>query len=367
MRLRDENLFDIFEQHGGQVTSIDGVQTVTAFENGSEAEHLWTRRAAALFALPHVAHISIALGSAGSAETMRSLESLLPMDVIGLEQGRQQFGVMCNEVGGITSDLMIAHLGDELRLSVSSIATDSVLAALSNLPDCDATLLSDHVLLALHGPRAGEVLGHGEMRRGDIKKAEIGGTPVLLARSGYMAEDGFEMTVSRDKAGTLASILMAHETVMPAGFAAYETLRLEAGHARFGWDISPEITPIEAALHRQIPKVRREGGARAGGFAGSGIIMEQMSTRRHRKRVGILPHDKAVFPAGTALFAQKEGQQVGIVTSGGMGHALKKPVSMGYIPSQLARNGAKIFGVLGDELVPAMVANLPFVFPKYKN
>jgi aminomethyltransferase len=135
----------------------------------------------------------------------------------------------------------------------------------------------------------------------------------------------------------------------------------------YGADLTPEITPVEAALDWAIPPVRRPGGARAGGFPGADVILRQLAGGAARRRVGLRPEGRAPVRAGAPLFRREDdAAPVGSVTSGGFGVSLDAPVAMGYVPTDATAPGTRVFAEVRGKRLPVAVAELPFVAPHYK-
>jgi aminomethyltransferase len=155
--------------------------------------------------------------------------------------------------------------------------------------------------------------------------------------------------------------------VLPIGLGARDSLRLEAGLCLYGHDIDLSTTPVEAALEWSIQKSRRQGGARAGGFAGADTILGQLEKGAPRRRVGLRPDGRAPVREGAPLFADASSrEQIGAVTSGGFGPSLNAPVAMGYLPTSLAALGGTVFAELRGQRLPLRVAAMPFVPNTYK-
>jgi len=199
------------------------------------------------------------------------------------------------------------------------------------------------------------------------RDVDSSGATCGAARSGYTGEDGFEISVPADHAMDLAEALLAADGVEAIGLGARDSLRLEAGLCLHGSDIGPETTPIEAGLLWAIQKVRRPGGARAGGYPGADVIETQIANGAPRKRVGLLPTGRAPMRGGTLLFADENAtESIGAVTSGGFGPTQGGPVAMGYVSSDSAEVGTKIFGDVRGKRLPATVSAMPFVPHNYK-
>jgi len=161
--------------------------------------------------------------------------------------------------------------------------------------------------------------------------------------------------------------LLAEADVLPIGLGARDSLRLEAGLCLYGHDIDATTTPVEAALEWSVQKVRRPGGARAGGFLGAERILAQFGAGAPRRRVGLRPEGRAPVREGANLFADEAASEpVGKVTSGGFGPTLNAPVAMGYLPSALAAAGTQVFAEVRGQRLALRVAATPFVKNTYK-
>jgi aminomethyltransferase len=141
-------------------------------------------------------------------------------------------------------------------------------------------------------------------------------------------------------------------------------LRLEAGLCLYGQDIDETTTPVEAGLTWAIQKVRRADGARAGGFAGAGVILEQLAGGARRRRVGLRPEGRAPVREGAEL-TDETGRPVGGITSGGFGPSVEAPVAMGYVTAEHATAGTLLNAIVRGKTLPVTVAKLPFVEQRY--
>lgn len=350
-----------------------GYEMPVQYPPGVLKEHLHTRAAAGLFDVSHMGQIALRAKSGDVAHAALALERLVPADVVALKPGRQRYALFTNDGGGIRDDLMIANLGDRLLLIVNAAckAADEahIRATLSDL--CDVERL-DAALIALQGPLAEPALARlapdvSEMRFLDVRALEIRGARCVVARSGYTGEDGFEISMPAERALEIAEALLADPAVAPIGLGARDSLRLEAGLCLYGSDLDERTTPVEASLAWSIPASRRRGGARAAGFPGAEIILDQIAHGAPRYRVGFLPVGRAPVRAGTSLYASESaGEPLGRVTSGGYGPTLDRPIAMGYVPAAIATPGSIVFADVRGQRLPMTVAPLPFVSPKFK-
>ncbi|MDG1863810.1 MAG: glycine cleavage T C-terminal barrel domain-containing protein, partial [Yoonia sp.] len=185
-----------------------------------------------------------------------------------------------------------------------------------------------------------------------------------VSRSGYTGEDGFEISVPNDAAVALANALLAHEAVELIGLGARDSLRLEGGLCLYGHDVDETVTPAQAALTWAIQKVRRTGGARAGGFIGADVVLAEIANGAPRKRVGLIPEGRAPMREGVELFADETATTpLGKITSGGFGPTVGHPVAMGYLP---AGHTGPVFGELRGKRLPLTLAKLPFTPANFK-
>ncbi len=359
---------------GARMVPFAGYDMPVQYPAGVMKEHLHTRAAAGLFDVSHMGQIILKPKSGRIEDAALALETLVPVDVLGLAEGRQRYGLFTNDAGGILDDLMIANRGDHLFLVVNASCKDADFAHLhKHLGDtCDLTLLDDRALIALQGPHAVAVLAElwadiATMRFMDVAEAELHDVPCIISRSGYTGEDGFEISIPSTSAEDVTRRILEHPDVMPIGLGARDSLRLEAGLCLYGNDIDTGTTPVEAALEWAMQKARRTGGARPGGFPGAETILGQFADGASRRRVGLKPDGKAPVRAGAALFADAEGKTpIGAVTSGGFGPSADHPVAMGYVDIAHTTNGTQIFAEVRGKYLPMSVAALPFITPTYK-
>jgi aminomethyltransferase len=344
---------------GGRMVAFAGWALPVQFA-GIMAEHAHTRSAASLFDVSHMGQILLHGAEAGAA-----LEALMPQALASLAEGRQRYGFLTTDTGGIVDDLMVAQRGDHLFLVVNAARTEADLAHLRARLD-GVEHVTDRALLALQGPKAAHALARlvpeaAQMRFMDHRVADSAHGALWLSRSGYTGEDGFEISVPAEGAEAFARALLAMEEVAPAGLGARDSLRLEAGLCLYGADIDESTSPVEAGLGWAIQKVRRRGGARAGGFPGAERILAELEEGPARRRVGLRPEGRAPMRAGVPLFAaQTGGEPVGHVTSGTFGPSVGAPVAMGYLPAGRAAEGTQVFGEVRGRRLPARVAALPF-------
>ncbi|MBX4996598.1 glycine cleavage system aminomethyltransferase GcvT [Rhizobium lentis] len=358
---------------GARMVPFAGYDMPVQYPAGVMKEHLHTRTEAGLFDVSHMGQIIVKAKSGSYEDAALALESLVPVDILGLAEGRQRYGFFTDDTGGILDDLMITHVDDHLFVVVNAACKEGDLAHLqANIGDqCDITLLN-RALIALQGPRAVEVLAElwadvAAMKFMDVRHCRLHDISCLVSRSGYSGEDGFEISVPVDKAEDVAMRLLEHPDVQAIGLGARDSLRLEAGLCLYGNDIDTTTSPVEAALEWAMQKARRGNGARAGGFPGSGRILSELENGASRRRVGLKPEGKAPVRGHAKLYADAEGKvEIGEVTSGGFGPSVEGPVAMGYVPVSHSAVGTLVYAEVRGKFLPVSVSTLPFVTPTYK-
>lgn len=362
-------LTELHRRLGAKLVPFAGYQMPLQYPAGIMAEHQHCRAKAGLFDVSHMGQVVITAHSGNAADAARALERLVPVDVIGLGVGRQRYALFTSADGGILDDLMITNMGDRHVLVVNAACKAADLAHLESAlgSECTVTMLTDRALIALQGPEAGSVLARlapetAQMRFMDVREVELLDLPCLVSRSGYTGEDGFEISVPDKGAEGLAEVLLADPAVQPIGLGARDSLRLEAGLCLYGNDIDRDTTPVEAGLTWAIQKVRRAGGARAGGFPGAQRILAELDEGPARLRVGLLTEGRAPVRGGAPIFAAEDGGEcIGSVTSGGFGPSLGAPVAMGYVPIELSTEGTRLFTEVRGRRLALSVAAMPFV------
>jgi len=367
-------LYKFHLERGARLVAFAGYEMPVQYPAGIRTEHLHTRAAAGLFDVSHMGQIAMRAMSGRLEDAARAMETLVPIDVVGIGEGRQRYALFTNAEGGILDDLMVANRGDRLLLVVNAACKTADLAHLrQNLGQiCKIDPLLDRALIALQGPLAQAALARlapatATMRFIDVRTVPILGADCEVSRSGYTGEDGFEISIAADRAEALARALCEDNSVMPIGLGARDSLRLEAGLCLYGSDLDPTTTPVMASLEWVIAKVRRAGGSRAGGFPGADVILRQLADGAPRRRVGLKVEDRVPVRGGAKLFPDEiSASTIGVVTSGGFGPSVQAPIAMGYVDKNSTTTGKRIFGEVRGKRIALRVCDLPFVPHRYK-
>jgi aminomethyltransferase len=351
---------------GAKMVPFAGYDMPVNYPGGIIAEHRQCRESAALFDVSHMGQMRIT-----GDDAARALESLVPVDVVDLAPGKQRYALFTNANGGILDDLMITRRESDLFVVVNAACKDADTKHLmTNIGHrCTIIPLPDRALLALQGPKA--VTALSRLNEGVAKLTfmtganfTLAGIDCFLTRSGYTGEDGFEISVPADRSVELARALLDQPEVKPAGLGARDTLRLEAGLCLYGHDINTTTTPVEAALTWAIQKVRRPGGARAGGYPGASVIESQLATGAVSKRVGLLGLERVPVREG-AKIVDAHGHALGHVTSGTLAPTVNQPIAMAYLAANHALPSHEVYAEVRGKRQPMRVAPMPFAPHRY--
>jgi aminomethyltransferase len=364
---------------GGRLVAFAGYEMPVQYPLGILKEHLWTREKAGLFDVSHMgpAFLNVIARTgdeeANHAAAAAVVEPLISGDIAGLKPGQLRYTLLLNREGGIVDDLMIGRPLSPARqgmlyIVVNAGTKDADFAAIVAAAGDRARLTraDDRALVALQGPAAAEVLSAilppaAELRFMTFDRMDFEGHALIVSRSGYTGEDGFEILVPAMVASRFWNRLVMDERVAPIGLGARDSLRLEAGLPLFGHDLDETISPIEASLAFAVSKRRRK----AGDLRGAGRIARELESGPARLRVGLRVLEGAPAREGAEI-TDSAGAVVGRVTSGGFSPTLEAPIAMGYVPPALAAPGTPLKVVVRGKSQGARVATLPFVPHRYR-
>jgi len=353
---------------GARMVPFAGYSMPVQYPAGLVAEHHHTRSAAGLFDVSHMGQLRLSGHDAAAA-----LESLMPVDVIGLGVHKQRYGLLLNEEGGIIDDLMFVNRAQDIFVIVNGACKHGDLAHMQQRIGSRCTIEPqfDRALLALQGPQAASALqrllpGVEKLVFMTGATFELNGADLYVTRSGYTGEDGFEISLPAAAAEPFARRLLAQPEVKPIGLGARNSLRLEAGLCLYGNDIDTTTTPVEASLNWAIQKVRRTGGARAGGFPGAHKVLAQLdgTAPAQRLRVGLVGLERVPVREHVELH-NEAGHKVGEVTSGLLAPTADLPVALAYVQAEYTQAGTRLNAMVRGKAVPMQISALPFVANRY--
>ena len=346
---------------GAKMGEFAGYDMPLYYDEGVIKEHEWVRSSCGLF---DVSHMGQAMVKGPGA--LEFVQKLTPSSFEKLGVDRTKYTVLMNPEGGIIDDLMITRTGENsFHFVINAGCKDKDIAWMKEhlTEGLEFIYFDEWALLALQGPKAEEVMS-------DVTGFDLSNMPYMsiraendntffISRLGYTGEDGFELAVKNDEAEELAKKLLTHDAVKPIGLAARDSLRLEMGYALYGHEITAETSPVEAGLTWIISKSRS-------GYFGYERVHKHFSEGVPRKLVGIKLVDKGVAREGAEIRDENDNV-VGVLTSGGHSPTLKESIGMGYVQSDLAKTGQKLFVNVRGRNIAAVVASLPFVPAKTKS
>ncbi len=351
---------------GARMVPFAGYEMPVQYPAGILSEHQHTRNAAGLFDVSHMGQLRIT-----GPGIDRALETLVPVDLLGLGENSQVYALFTNDAGGVLDDLIITRWGpEEFFLVVNAACKEQDIAHLRNhLQGFDIEVMEQRGLLALQGPAARNLVTDLIPAAAALTfmhgcHAEINGVEIYLTCSGYTGEDGFELSIPADATEAVARVLLGHGEVEPIGLGARDSLRLEAGLCLYGHELTTDTTPVEACLMWSISKARRTDGERAGGFPGAELIFSRQAEGVPQRRVGLQVEGKRPVREGQ-LVLNAEGEEIGSVTSACYGATLGAPIAMAYVNSEYREPGTALSVDVRGKPQPVTVTRTPFVPQRY--
>lgn len=326
---------------------------------GELVEHEAVRSHAGVFDISHMSQIVVSGDAAAELLDAAVVSAIAPLAL-----GQARYTLACNEAGGVIDDLIVYRLDEGEFLVIANAANSDAVAqhlgAVGSGLDVSVRVVTgERALLALQGPDAVHALALVsdaaviDQARFTIFERAVAGRRVLVARTGYTGEDGFELAMQRDDGARVFWALldsMPEKPVVPAGLAARDSLRLEAGLALYGHELSRERTPYEAGLGRCIDETKS--------FIGSEALRAKRQAPSAERLVGLVGRTQRVPRAGYAVVS-KAGRPIGIVTSGGPSPTLGHPIAMAYVSREI-QIGDEVGVDVRGRIEPADVVRLPF-------
>jgi aminomethyltransferase len=363
-------LAGVHEELGATMTDFAGWQMPLRYHS-EIAEHKAVRAAAGLFDLSHMGELLVT-----GSEAAAALDYALVSEISAIRPGRAKYTMISDADGGVIDDLIVYRLGDEEFLVVANAANAAtVLSELTERAAGRAAVVDDrtedYALIAIQGPRSAEILS--TLTDTDLTglkyyasyQARVDGRDVLLARTGYTGEDGFEIFAAPSDAPRLwAALTEAGQDagLIPAGLAARDSLRLEAGMPLYGNELSRQVTPYDAGLGRVVKLDK------ASDFVGRKALAAKASEAPPRLLAGLVGQTRRVPRHGYPVLW--EGKPSGTVTSGAHSPTLGKPIAMAYLDAEAAAAAGAVaaegdvthrlaFDIRGSA-EPATLIKLPF-------
>jgi aminomethyltransferase len=361
--LKKTPLYDAHLAAGARMVAFGGWLMPVQYAGITE-EHVAVRASAGLFDVSHMGQVEVR-----GAPAAAFLDHLLPNHVRALRPGGILYTPMCNEAGGIMDDLLVYRRGEaDYLLVVNASRKDADLAWIeAQAGEFTGVSVSDasdrYAMVALQGPHAEAILGrHADADLSALEyyhflTARIAGIEALVSRTGYTGEDGFEVLCPWAEGPKVWDLLLQEaggNRAAPAGLGARDTLRLEAGYALYGSDLSEETTPLEARLRWTVRFDK------PGDFVGRAALLRQQEAGVSRRLVGLRMTERAI-PRSHQRILSRGDDAVGEITSGTFSPTLKAGIALGYVRRGFSRPGAPLFVEIRTDRKGAEVVKLPFV------
>ncbi|GMM35495.1 glycine decarboxylase subunit T [Saccharomycopsis crataegensis] len=386
--------YDLHKRLGGKLVNYANYLLPISYPSQTHIEsHLHVRSKAGIFDVSHMLQHRLV-----GAEASKFLESLVPTDIGAVKPGSCHLSTFLNDKGGVVDDTIITKVGENEIYFVSNGATSDkisayITAALNEFQNGSHGLKYDNFkksLVAIQGPTAHLHLSkalktdlskiffgnHFFLENGEkvIGKGFTGNfsensNGLLVSRSGYTGEDGFELSIPNPElANEVVEKLLQDSEVQPIGLAARDSLRLEAGMCLYGNELTEDITPVEASLNWIISKSRRTADA---GFKGAEKVLAQLNDKSlvPYKRVGFTFEGGAAARTGSKIFAN--GEEVGFVSSGSQSPSLsdatgkKMNIGQGFIKMPFHKKETDIEIQVRKKTIAGKVKKLPLVESHY--
>lgn len=355
------SLYDVHRREGGKIVEFAGWEMPIEY-SGIKNEHLAVRSGVGLFDLSHMGEIEVT-----GKDAAAFIDYLVTNDVMRVQEGQCQYTCMCRETGSVIDDLLVYRFPDNpdgtpyfwLVVNASNCDKDYQWVESHVRGDVKVKNLSmETALIAVQGPKSQEflqpftnidleVLGYYHVARGKFNHLDV-----VISRTGYTGEDGFEIYLPWEQAEQVWTALRAKEGCSPIGLGARDTLRLEAGYSLYGHEINEDVQPLDASLGWVV----RFG---VPDFIGKEVLQAKKQEGPKKAIVGLVVQSRAIPRQGYVV----EGPEgpVGVVTSGTFSPSLSRGVCLASVDAQYKSTGTELFIVVRGKREPAVVQRPPFV------
>ena len=345
---------------GAKMVDFAGWHMPVQFKSIIE-EHKNVRENAGLFDVSHMGEVFVS-----GKDSLKFLNKMVPQDISKLYDSKAVYCQLTNKNGGLVDDLIIYKLKDEKYLLIvnASRIDEDVNWLVRNSIDFDLYIDNqshNYSLLAVQGPKADSILRKiGYNLTQDfftIKETTLNGIDVMISRTGYTGEDGYEILLKNKDVIKMWDLLLEagkEFSLMPIGLGARDTLRLEAALHLYGNDLNEQTTPVEAGLSWSLPKDKTED------YNGKNVIISQLKNGTDKKLVGIKMLSRAIPRHEHEIYFN--GEKVGAVTSGGFSPSLNENIALGYVTNLSdLKTDTKVQIMIREKLHDAIIVKRPFV------
>ncbi len=352
-------LYDLHVRLGAKMVDFAGWDMPVLY-SGIIAEHLATRNSCTMFDVSHMGRIYL---SGGDAETL--LERLCTRRISAMEPGQARYSHMCKQDGGILDDIIVSRFEDKWLVVCNASNREKIVGWLRQHAEGKSVQLQDEttstVMLAVQGPDTADLADDmlpfdvSDIKRYRFKAGKYMGIDYVCSRTGYTGEDGFEIIVSSATGKMLAASLCesregSESRVKPAGLGARDTLRLEAGMPLYGHELTEDIDSLTAGQGWCVDLEKD--------FVGCEAMRSIKEAGPKKKLVGLEVEGKRIARQDAPI--ERDGRQVGIVTSGTMSPTFQKVIAMAYVESECSEVGTELDANIRGKISKAKIVPLPF-------
>lgn len=346
--LKKTPLYNKHVSLGAKMAPFAGFEMPISYPAGIIAEHKAVRSTCGVFDVGHMGLVSFQ----PTANSLQLLNKICTNDVSKLKDFSCQYSVICNEEGGVVDDVLIYKLPNHYMVVANASNTDKVLAWFSKHANgVTYEQMSTVASMAIQGPRAEDVVVSlfGDENIKNLKRNHcLSLSDILISRTGYTGEDGFELYVPNDKISDLWDELIKMK-VQPCGLGARDTLRLEAGLPLYGHEYDDKTTPLEAGYSWAVKFDKKD-------FIGKKALLEEKEKGSKKRLVGITFSER-IIPRGEMKVFNGEGNPIGEITSGSFSPSLEKPIALAYIYSKTEN---EVLVEIRGRKVKGEIVKLPF-------
>lgn len=359
-------LKDTHINQGAKMVEFAGYSMPVQYKDGMLKEHEWVRADnVGIFDVSHMGQFYIE-----GDEVVKFLSHITPTDFSLSTNNLAKYTVLTNENGGIVDDLIITKINDKkffIVLNAGCKEKDEAWIR-KHLPQgLNFYEFKNRSLIAVQGAKSEAVL-QGLLSEGNLAELPYmnlgefklnSGEQVLIGRTGYTGEDGFEVSIDNSAVEKFWLDLSEQNEVRPIGLGARDSLRLEMGYPLYGHDLDDSTSPIEAGISWVVSKT-------SSGFIGSKRVLQEKEQGVKRKRIGLKLLDRGIAREGTEV-RTKTGQKLGVLSSGGFSPNLKTSIGQGYFDTALAKIGDEVVAVVRDREIAAVLQSPTFVAARTKS
>ncbi len=333
------------------------------YTNGIIKEHLHVRNEAGIFDVSHMGQILIPF----TDFNIESLEKFIPLNLKNISSNKCHYSFILNSKGGVVDDIMLSKFlydQNEYIYIVYNASRKSILKQIFEKTIENYKIIDDRCLIAVQGPKSYSSLKNilnfsRSMKFLDIDILQYNDSDIIISRSGYTGEDGFELSILNKDAEELLIELLKNNIIL-CGLGCRDSLRVEAGLSLYGNEINENISPVQAGLSWALDKTRLNDNI----LNCSSILKEQFNSIKSTKKIGLIPVTKSMLRSNMFLFNESK-KEIGYISSGCYSPILKSSIGIGYI-NKISEMSYKIFVNIRDKFEELRIEKIPFITKNYK-